>query len=585
MDFEEYKISIKNIELDNYATLLNMGRKWKKISAGNERHIKIGIIGSTSIQLVASVCRALLTRCDLYADIYEGEYDGIWMDALDENSRLYGFEPEYLVILPDYHDILEAVPLVLASMQETEKAVGDVVGNYKKIYDAVHKKLSGCQILMANFVTPYYDPMGNLSSNYIFSQKMFFRQVNIALIENRPPFVTILDVEGLAEYIGKKDWFDESAYFLNKLGFALQYIGYYCDLISRQIEAFVGKIRKCLILDLDNTLWGGIVGDDGYEGIILNPNDSEGEAYQTFQKYVLALKNRGVVLTVCSKNDEVNAREVFEKNPNMILKMEDISLFVANWDDKATNIARIADELNIGMDSMVFFDDSPAERQLIQEYAPEVRVIDVPDDPALYIRALDQSHVFDWIQLTKEDISRGQSYNDNQARNNLMASCVDYNDYLEKLQMQMKCRQLADVDLPRFVQLTNKSNQFNLRTNRYSEAEVLQMMTAPSYVLLAISLKDRFSNYGIIACVVLRFDRKTCFIENWVMSCRVLKRNVEHYTAAKIVDTARQRGCNRIEGEYIPSKKNGMVSDFYTRIGFQDAGESKDGIKRYARSI
>ena len=380
--------------------------------------------------------------------------------------------------------------------------------------------------MIANFVTPIFEPLGSLSSNYGFSKRSFYRQVNNALTNNRPPFVFVLDVEELAEYLGKRSFINESAYYLNKSGFDLQYIGYYCDLIARQFEAFAGKARKCLVLDLDNTLWGGVVGDLGYDGVLLDPNDAEGEAYLAFQRYIVELKNRGIIISICSKNDEVNAKEPFEKNENMVLKLSDISAFYANWDDKATNIKRISNELNIGTDSMVFFDDNPTERKLINEFLAEVKVINVPEDPALYTRALDREFVFEWTQLTKEDIGRIETYANNRARNALMETCIDYDDYLINLQMKIECKELSDTDMERFVQLTNKSNQFNLRTRRYSEAEIIGLQNENSYVLLTIKLEDRFSKYGIIGCAILKIDGDTCFIENWVMSCRVLKMNL-----------------------------------------------------------
>lgn len=577
MNFEEYMDMVRKTDLGDYTALLNAGRKWNRIQTDRTKNIKIGILGSASIQLVTSVTRALLARYGLYADIYEGGYDGILSDTLDPDSQLYRYAPEYLVILPDYHDIIDDCPPVLASAEQVGEAVSRVVENYSKIYRVIHERLPKSQIMMANFVEPYYDPMGNLGANYGFSQKMFYKQVNTALTLSRPSFVTMIDAESLAAYIGKKNWFDESAYFLGKSGFALPYIGYFCDLVARQFEAFTGKARKCLVLDLDNTLWGGTVGDLGYDGILLDPGDAEGEAFRAFQTYILGLKNRGVILAVCSKNDEENAKEAFEKNPNMILKMDDISSFAANWDDKASNLRKIASELNIGTDSMVFFDDNPAERELIREFVPEAAVVDVPDDPALYVRALDRAFAFEWNQITREDLGRIRSYQDNRERGSLMKTCVNYDDYLRKLRMHIKCCPLESVSLPRFAQLTNKSNQFNVRTNRYSEAELAGMMEDASYSMLAVSLRDRFSSYGMIACVVLKITDRTCFIENWVMSCRVLKKTVENYTIQKIVETGKNRGCNRIIGEYIPSKKNGIVSGLYEQAGFQMIREENGG--------
>jgi len=580
MQFDEYKQIVTNTKLDDYATLLNVGRKWKKIENNTVAKTKIAVIGSTSIQLVTSVLKALLTKYDIYADIYEGEYNGILMDVFDDASKLYSFTPEYIVILPDYRDVEAYCPAMLSDANTVDEAVSRAYNQYSRMFDKIHELLPQTQVLIANFVTPIFEPLGSLASNYTFSKRSFYKQLNYTFTKERPPFVFVLDFEELAEYLGKRDFLNDSSYYLTKSGFDIQFIGYYCDLIARQFEAFSGKPKKCLVLDLDNTLWGGVVGDLGYDGILLDPNDAEGEAFLAFQKYIVELKNRGVIISVCSKNDEANAKEPFDKNENMILRLSDVSAFYANWDDKATNIRRIANELNIGTDSMVFFDDNPTERELIKEFLPEVRVIDVPEDPALYTRALDRAHAFEWTQLTKEDIGRIETYASNRARNALQEMCIDYDDYLVNLQMAIELKKLSDVDMERFVQLTNKSNQFNLRTKRFSEAEVIGMQNDGSYELLTIKLEDRFSKYGIIGCVILRFETDTCFIENWVMSCRVLKKGVENYTIEKIVEIAKKHGCSRVVGEYIPTKKNAMVSDLYSAFEFELTEETSE-FKQY----
>lgn len=575
MIFENYKKSIENVDLSDYTSLLNFGRKWKKIDK-KPFNLKIAFLGSASIQLVVSVTRALLTKYDIYADVYEGEYNGILMDTMDENSDLYNFSPEYIVILPDYRDILDRKPDVLSSKNTVDDIIKNTNNNYLKIFETIHKKLPGCQVIFSNFVSPFSGNLGNLEANYLFSQKSFFDLVNLSLIENKPSYVTILDMNGLANYIGKKQWFAESSYFLNKFSFDITYIGYVADLISRQFEAFLGKPKKCLVLDLDNTLWGGVVGDLGYEGIVLDPNDAEGEAFRAFQSYILELKQRGIILAVCSKNDIENAKEPFEKNENMILKLGDISSFVANWNDKASNLKLISQELNIGTDSLVFFDDNPTERALVKEFLPEVKIIEVPDDPALYVRALDQSHAFEWIQITQEDVNRVKSYTDNVLRNSLLDLCDSYDEYLKKLEMHIKTTEINETTLPRFSQLINKTNQFNLRTQRYSEAEISQMMEDKNYKLLAISMKDKFSNYGIIACVVLKFSNDICQIENWVMSCRVLKKFVENYTIQKIVNEAKLHNVKYIQGEYIRSKKNAMVQNLYETLEFSKTNGNEE---------
>ena len=341
-----------------------------------------------------------------------------------------------------------------------------------------------------------------------------------------------------------------------------------------------GHVRKGLVLDLDNTIWGGVVGDDGWDGIQLDPNEGTGEAYRYFQQYVLTLKQRGVILAVCSKNDEDKAKEPFEKNPHMLLRLEDISCFVANWEDKASNLQTIAQKLNIGVDSLVFFDDNPAEREIVRLHLPQVHVVDVPEDPALYAVTLDRETPFEWLQLTKEDLLRSDSYVRNQQREKMQRQFVDYNSYLQALEMIGSVHRVGDKETPRFAQLLNKSNQFNLRTQRYTEDEICSMQKDKNVRCLCGELSDKFSSYGIISCVILKKTEEDIFIDSWVMSCRVLKRGVEHMMFRQIIAESEAIGCREIVAEYIPTTKNGMVQDFYEGLGF-DLCSEQDGVKRY----
>lgn len=343
----------------------------------------------------------------------------------------------------------------------------------------------------------------------------------------------------------------------------------------RQIKALRGNTKKCLVLDLDNTIWGGVVGDDGWEGIQIDPNNAVGEAYRFFQTYCLALRKRGVILAVCSKNDESIAKEPFEKNENMILRLDDISCFVANWENKADNLRKIAHELNIGIDSLVFFDDNPAEREIVKQFVPEVHVVDVPTDPALYVLQMEKEQPFEWMQITKEDLERTDSYSGNQKRQQLQESFVNYDEYLKALDMKGEAARVQQGDVARFAQLINKSNQFNLRTIRYAEADVQQMLADENVCCLYGKLSDRYSNYGIISCVILRKENEICFIDTWVMSCRVLKRGVESMMFEGILKAATEMGCISMKAEYIRTKKNQMVESFYESLGF-DLLETKD---------
>lgn len=518
----------------------------QKIYEHAEKKLKVAVLGTDSIQYIVKGIRYLLyEQYGIDGIMYEGDYDGIAKTLLDGTSDYYAFEPEVTVLLPD-------------------SKTADI-----DVYQGFWERMPG-YILQSNFVVPNITALGNLEANVEFSETYRLESANLELIRRKPSNVTILNFNGLASRLGTDRWFDYPAWFNTKYGFSLDFLPEVCSLITRQIGALAGKTRKCLVLDLDNTLWGGVVGDDGYDGIVLDPNDPVGEAYRFFQQYLLALKDRGIILAVCSKNDPETAEEPFDKNPYMILKRSDIACFVANWQDKATNLRTIAETLNIGTDSLVFFDDNPAEREIVRLNLPEVAVIDVPTDPAYYAKALSDSGVFDWLQITREDRSRAASYQTNQEREQLLQQAVDYDAYLAALEMQYEIGFLDAKRIPRFTQLINKSNQFNLRTQRYTERQIEQMLADPACTLIYAELTDKFDDYGLISCVIL----KNNFIDTWVMSCRVLKRKVED----KVFDFILQHTQGTLAGEYLPTAKNKMVEDFYPRLGFHGTGKKGEYI-------
>ena len=323
------------------------------------------------------------------------------------------------------------------------------------------------------------------------------------------------------------------------------------------------------MLDLDNTLWGGVIGDDGLDGIVLGQGSALGEAFVAFQDYARELGRRGIILAVCSKNDPANALEPFEKHPEMLLKRNDLASFVANWTDKAHNIRTIAEELNIGLDSLVFVDDNPFERNLVREQLPMVAVPEVGDDPATYPQTLADAGYFEGLAVTDDDRARGAQYQSNRQREELKSSATDLPAFLRGLQMQLVVRPFDQVGLQRTVQLINKTNQFNLTTRRYSEEDVLAVMRDNRSFGLQLRLIDRFGDNGIISIVIGKMqDEDDLYLDTWLMSCRVLGRQVEPATLNLVADRAKRLGAKRLIGEYIPTKKNGMVKDHYTRLGF-----------------
>lgn len=528
---------------------------------------KIAILGSYSIQFFRIILQYMLHKEGIETDVYEGDYNGIDMALLDPESEFYKFQADVVIILP-YHEDVKTLPNPFEQTESIDKKIDSVISHYADSWKRINDRMN-CHILQANFVIPNLTSLGILESNYEFSYTHFLKKINLLLEEKRSSNVTIIDMDQMASRVGKNNWFDHSAYFMNKAGFSMDHMPYAVKAFVDAIKALGGKIRKCLVLDLDNTLWGGVVAECNYDGIILDPNQAEGEAYRAFQQYILNLRKRGVILAVCSKNDEPVAKEPFEKNENMILHLSDISCFTANWNDKVSNIKLIARELNIGTDSMVFVDDNPAEREIVRQFMPEVLVVDLPEDVAYYRTALEEASAFDWIQITKDDISRTEYYVEGKKREDFLMSFSDYDDYLQALEMEGNVYDLDESNIPRFVQLINKSNQFNLRTRRYNEAEIRSMISDDQYALLFVKIKDRFSDYGLISCVILKKVGMDCYIDTWLMSCRVLKRKIENMVCERIREVANEWQCTSIIGEYIPTAKNGMVSKLYEELGFE----------------
>lgn len=584
MEMDGLRELIKNTDITDVNHLITYARRLSKAAVGQETGKRVAVLGTCNIQYFTQVLKCILFRDGFEVLLYEGDYDGVKMDALDDKSLMYAFEPEIIVLLPDYRDVKDLPPL-FSSIEEVSEYISLCFGGISSVWEHIHKNLPCAQIITANYVIPIERSLGSLEANYGFSRQTVLQELNLKLSREHPGYVFIVDLEYQAALRGKLGWFDEAGYMLHKAPFALAQTGRVAELFSKVIGAYWGKVRKCLVLDLDNTLWGGVVSEEGPMGIKADPNDAVGEAYLSFQKYVKSLNERGVILAVCSKNDMETAKEPFIHNSNMILKMENFASFHANWQDKAENIRQIAEEINIGLDSIVFFDDNPAEQEIVRMQIPEVLVLDVPEEPAEYVRALELSNAFCWTSLTKEDLSRAETYGADFERQKLQKVSDNYEEYLIRLEMKGRVEKVPDHSLLRFSQLINKSNQFNLRTVRYTEAEIDALNRRPDVVLLEAVLADKFSSYGIVSCVILKREQKECFIDTWVMSCRVLKRGLEYMVFQKIYETAVDWGCKFIRAEYIPTEKNGMVRNLLPDLGFSKTNTEGNNCEGYIYQI
>jgi FkbH-like protein len=534
---------------------------------------RLAIVGGYSLypfhELLEHLCEMGGTPCEIWL----GDYDNYISEIMDEASGLYSFGPQAVLLLPSEQRCRYQGHLT-DSREAQQAAASQAVGALLDLARKVHEK-SRSEVIVANFMLPARHDLGAYRSRTMGSDWTFRKWVNIELGLNAPAYLHICDIEFLAHRCGGLQARDERAWFESKQPCSPSLLVEFAREAAHLIASLKRSPKKVLALDLDNTLWGGVVADDGLEGIELGDTSPRGEAFKAFQKYIVSLKQRGVLLAVASKNDHAKAAEVFEKHPEMILRMEDFVSFKANWEPKSDNLRQMAAELNLGLDSFVFVDDNPAEIEIVRQFAPEATTILLGSDPAGYVAQLSDCRLFEPRNITTEDVERTNQYRAESQRKTLEASVTDMGSYLESLEMEGTISEFTPVDVPRLAQLINKSNQFNLTTRRRTEAEIQALMLDPDYVGFSVRLKDRFGDHGLISIVIGRQAGKTMGIDTWLMSCRVLKRQVEEEVLNELSRLATKRGCERLEGVYLPTAKNEMVCDFYPRMGFALTSEKE----------
>jgi len=547
--------------------------------------IKLALLGSSTLdQLLPSLHVAALRRGFLL-NCYTGSFNQYQQELLDSSSGLYAFQPDVIALVL-HEGELETELALDAPTAVVTAAVHKKVDEWRHLW-SLAKTRTGAAVIHSTVVVPPLQIFGQLDGLIPASPPNVLSQFNTHLKQKAAEEgVLVLDLEGLAARIGKYDWCNFSMWFHAKQSLPVAHSPICGDFLARLIGAARGFSKKCLVLDLDNTLWGGIIGDDGLEHILLGQGHAVGEAFQAFQRYVKQLKDRGIILAVCSKNDEVNARLPFEKHPEMILHSEDIAVFFANWETKAANLERIASTLNIGVDALVFFDDNPAEREQIRQLLPKVAVPETPPDPADYAFTLSEAGYFEAAAFTTEDKQRTASYQTIVQQAQLSASPHDLEGFLKGLSMEMEASRFNDLGLQRIAQLINKSNQFNLTTRRYTEAQVKEFASDTSIFTLQIRLKDRLADHGMISVIIARplpeTREKTLYIDTWLMSCRVLGRQVESAVLNLIMEHAQRQGYAWVVGDYIETAKNGLVRDHYSRLGFSPVTqESPKNVQRW----
>lgn len=583
--------SLDTVRALNATELLTLARKLRKNDSdlpAPRGELRVALTGFGNLSYLGIALEPYFRCAGFALNLYVSPYGAHRMECSDPNSPLVQFKPNAILILNHWREYAAVQPALNDFPEDVERAVASIVRKRLSQAEALRQR-TGATIYIGEIVTPNRRADGYFSLNRSGGLLTFLREINRQSRRDGANF-RFIDLDGTAAEIGKNTYFDDSAYFLSKQPFALSVLPTVANALSAPILNDFGVVRKCLVLDLDHTLWGGVVGDDGLYGIRLDPNDAVGEAYLDFQRTVLAYQRRGVLLAVCSKNDEKIAKEVFQENAYCLLKLNHFAAFYANWEPKSENLKRIAAELNISTDALVFFDDNPVERAAVRTALPEVAVVDVPNDPALYSVTLDQARLFDWTNLTAEDLARSESLRANRERIELQSESNDYQTYLASLKMTASFAPVAESERERFIQLFNKTNQFNLRTERINEEDILRMSATHGVRLFRVKLKDKFSDYGIISALILKESFETeplsdrtvpmLEIDGWVMSCRVFNRDLEAYILAHLRGIARAIDAKTIQAVFRPTEKNGYLAGVLPKLGFE-AIETNGELIRY----
>lgn len=547
-------------------------QKKAKQTTGNTTEIKVAVLGNHTTSFFVKALENQLKVAGFNPSIFESDYDQIDITLIDGESELYKFNPEIIVV---FESVLK--------LKDKFYSVKDNAGRsdfYKDEKNIIQNRVSNIRANGSDAKIVYFsyeliddEIYGNLFSKISHSFYNNLWKLNNELLDlsSTEPDFYVFDInkylKGIETY---RDW---TALINSDLHYSIDTFAKLSHFLAQFFNAFKGHFKKCLILDLDNTTWGGIIGDDGLENIQVG-SLGIGKAFTKLQKWAKLLKERGVILAICSKNTEEVAKEPFEKHNEMVLRLDDISIFVANWKNKADNIRYIQEVLNIGFDSMVFLDDNPAERDIVRQSLPAVTVPELPKDPAYYIPYIESLNLFETVSYSENDKDRTSQYQQEAKRKKLISSVTNMDDYLKSLEMEGNISAFNTDDVSRIAQLTQRSNQFNLRTKRYTEKDITEFMNSENHLTYSVKLKDKFGDYGLISVIILeKKDNNAYFIDTWIMSCRVLKRDVEYFALNKIVEDVKNKGLNTIKGEYLPTPKNKLVADLLTKLTFENDTE------------
>ncbi len=545
---------------------------------------RIAILGGSTTTEVKSMLELFLLAQGIEPTFYESGYNRYSEDVQFENPDLWNFKPNIVLIHTTWHNISE-FPELLESEADVEQRIRREMARFQSLWEKIHREL-GALIIQNNFDLPHLRPLGNLEASASFGRVNFVLRLNAEFANyarNHSRFL-INDIHYLSAQVGQTAWFRNTYWYSFHMAVSPAATVPLAHNVAAMVKAVYGKSKKCLVLDLDNTLWGGVIGDDGVQNLVLGRDHPVGEAFVDFQRYVKNLQRRGVILAVCSKNDPENAKEGFS-HPDSVLKLEDFSCFKANWEPKPENIRAIATELNIGLDSVVFVDDNPAERDFVAEQLPEVAVPNVGADVSSFAEVLEHERYFEVDKVVPDDLNRSAYYSSNAQRSAGEARFSNYGEFLASLEMTAEISRFVPVYLERITQLINKTNQFNLTTRRFTSSEVEAIAQDPTFITLYGRLADKFGDNGLVSVLIGKVLDEKVQLDLWLMSCRVLKREMEFAMFDALIEQCQARGIRRIVGVYIPSKKNGMVAEHYAGLGFSPMGGTSEGRELWGYDV
>jgi FkbH-like protein len=544
---------------------------------------RLGLVSNATTQPLVPALIATAARHGIALTCIEADYGQVVQEALSPNSAIGRARPDAVLVALDFRGL--PIRVTPGDAPAAEATVAACLHQLAAIRDGLHANGVGVCVVQT-LARPPEALFGSLDLALPGTIRNVVDAINRGIAASITGTADLLfDVAGLAETVGLADWHDPTLWNMAKLPFASAFLPLYAEHLCRILAALRGRSRRCLILDLDNTVWSGVIGDDGLEGIVIGQGDPTGEAHLAVQHTALMLRDRGIVLAVSSKNHDEIARLPFRKHQEMLLREDHIAVFQANWNDKASNIVAIANELSLGLDAMVFLDDNPAERGLVRRLLPSVAVPELPADPALYARTLLAAGYFEATVFSAEDRARSEFYQDNARRIALQKQSGDVDAYLASLDMVITFQPFDETGRARIAQLINKSNQFNLTTRRYSDADVAAAEHDPACFTLQVRLADTFGDNGMICVVICKPVGDDWEIDTWLMSCRVLGRRVEQAVLAEILTAARARNIRRLVGVYRPTPRNRLVEEHYRKLGFTPAGGEADGTTRWTLEV